>query len=82
MGVKQWVSLAEIVLANLAWIGELDIEGWVIATAAVVAIGAALWIFIGPLWLLVAATLYLALLVTVKLLVDRHDRASSARRRA
>ena len=80
MGAKQWVALAEIVLANLAWIGELDIEGWVVATAAMCAVGAAIWIFVGPLWLLIATSLYLALLVGIKLAVDRADRARGRRR--
>jgi len=80
VGAKQWVALAEIVLANLAWIGELDIEGWVVATAAMCAVGAAIWIFVGPLWLLIATSLYLALLVGIKLAVDRADRARGRRR--
>lgn len=73
--MQKWIALAEVVLGNLAWISELDIEGWVVATAAVCAIGAAIWLFAGPGWLVLAASLYLALLVTVKLLVDRQDRA-------
>jgi hypothetical protein len=80
MGAKQWVALAEVVLANLAWIGELDIEGWVVATAAMCAIGAAIWIFVGPVWLLIATSLYLVLLVGIKLAVDRADRARGVRR--
>jgi hypothetical protein len=80
--VQKWIALAEVVLANLAWIGELDIEGWLVATGAAVAVGAALWIFVGPMWLVVAASLYLALLVSVKLLVDRHDRRQDRRLRA
>ncbi len=60
-----------MVLANLAWIEELDIEGWLLATAAVVAGGAVAWFFVGPIWLVVGASLYLALLVTVKVLADR-----------
>jgi hypothetical protein len=59
------------VLANLAWFDELDIEGWLIATVVVVAIGAAIWIFAGPVWLLVGASLYLTLLVGVKILANR-----------
>jgi hypothetical protein len=78
--VQKWIALAEVVLANLAWIGELDIEGWLVATAAAAAVGAAIWIFAGPGWLVLAASLYLALLVVVKLAVDRHDRARAARR--
>lgn len=73
--MQKWIALAEVVLANLAWIEELDIEGWLVATAAAVAVGAAIWIFAGPLWLLLAASLYLALLVGVKLAVGRRDRA-------
>jgi hypothetical protein len=80
MGAKQWVALAEVVLANLAWIGELDIEGWVVATAAMCAIGAAIWIFVGPVWLLIATSLYLVLLVGIKLAVDRADRTRGVRR--
>lgn len=60
-----------MVLANLAWIEELDIEGWLLATAAVVGAGAAMWFFVGPLWLVLGASLYLVLLVTVKVLSDR-----------
>ena len=81
MGAKQWIALAEIVLANLAWIAELDIEGWVVATAAMCAVGAVIWIFVGPMWLVIATTLYLVLLVGVKLAVDRADRARAAKRR-
>jgi hypothetical protein len=81
MGVKQWIALAEVALANLAWISELDIEGWVVATAAMCAVGAVIWIFAGATWLVIAASLYLLLLVGVKLAVDRADRARSARRR-
>jgi hypothetical protein len=78
--VQKWIALGEVVLANLAWIGELDIEGWLVATATAVAIGVVIWIFVGPLWLVLAASLYLALLVVVKLAVDRHDRARAASR--
>jgi hypothetical protein len=81
MGFKQWIALAEVALANLAWIAELDIEGWLVATAAMCAVGAVIWIFAGPMWLVIAASLYLLLLVGVKLAVDRADRARSARRR-
>lgn len=81
MGAKQWIALAEIVLGNLAWIAELDIEGWVVATAAMCAVGAVIWIFAGPMWLVIATTLYLVLLVGVKLAVDRADRARAAKRR-
>jgi hypothetical protein len=63
------------VLANLAWFDELDIEGWLIATVVAVAIGAAIWIFAGPVWLVVGASLYLALLVGVKVLANRGRRA-------
>jgi hypothetical protein len=71
--VQKWIALAEIVLANLVWIGDLDIEGWLVATAAAVAIGAVIWIFAGLVWLVVATSLYLALLVTIKLVVDHRD---------
>jgi hypothetical protein len=81
MGAKQWIALAEIVLGNLAWIAELDIEGWVVATAAMCVVGAVIWIFAGPMWLVIATTLYLVLLVGVKLAVDRADRARAAKRR-
>jgi hypothetical protein len=81
MGAKQWIALAEIALANLAWISDLDIEGWVVATAAMCAVGAAIWIFVGPVWLVIATSLYLVLLVSVKLVVDRADRARAGRRR-
>jgi hypothetical protein len=77
--VQKWIALAEVVLANLAWIGDLDIEGWLVATAAAVAVGAAIWIFAGLGWLVLAASLYLALLVAVKLAVDRHDRRAARR---
>jgi hypothetical protein len=80
--VQKWIALAEVVLANLAWIAELDIEGWLVATAAAVAIGAVIWLLVGPMWLVIAASLYLALLVTVKLVVDRHDRRAARRQRA
>jgi hypothetical protein len=76
--VQKWIALAEIVLANLAWIGDLDIEGWLVATAAAVAIGAVIWIFAGLVWLVVATSLYLALLVTIKLVVDHRDRRQRA----
>jgi hypothetical protein len=79
--VQKWIALAEVVLANLAWLGDLDIEGWLVATAAAVAIGVAIWIFAGLTWLVIAASLYLALLVTVKLLVDRRDRRADRRQR-
>ena len=73
--MHKWIALAEVVLANLAWISELDIEGWLVATAAAIAIGVVIWIFAGPLWLLLAASLYMGLLILVKLGVTRHDRA-------
>jgi hypothetical protein len=83
VGFKQWLAVAEIALANLAWISDLDIEGWLVATLAACAVGAVIWIFAGPVWLVVAASLYLVLLVGVKLAVDRADRrANSERRRA
>jgi hypothetical protein len=71
--VQKWIALAEVVLGNLAWISELDIEGWLVATAAAGAIGVGIWIFVGPGWLLLAATLYLGLLIAVKVLVARND---------
>jgi hypothetical protein len=79
VGLKQWIAVAEVVLANLVWISELDIEGWLVATLAVCAVGAVIWIFAGPVWLLVAASLYLLALVMVKLAVDKADRAERAR---
>lgn len=63
-------------LANVAWFDELDIEGWLVATVLAIAAGAAIWIFAGTVWLLVGASLYLVLLVGVKILAnrDRRDR--------
>jgi membrane protein implicated in regulation of membrane protease activity len=66
------------VLANLAWIDELDVEGWVIVTAGVVGLGVALYVLAGPLWLVVAASLYLALLVAVKLATSQRRRRSTS----
>jgi hypothetical protein len=74
ISLQKWIALAEVVLANLAWFDELDIEGWVVATALVVAAGAALWLFFGSWWLLAAASGYFVLLVAVKIAVERHDR--------
>ncbi|MFN8185996.1 MAG: hypothetical protein U0R69_02840 [Gaiellales bacterium] len=71
MGWKQWVALAEIVLANLAWLDELDLEGWMVATGLAIGAGVAVWIFLGPVWLLVGATAYLALLLVVKVVANR-----------
>jgi len=31
--MQKWIALGEFVLANLAWIDELDLEGWLIGTA-------------------------------------------------
>ncbi len=72
--MQKWISLAEVVLANLAWLDDLELEGWLIATAVAVAAGAAIWVFVGPWWLLVAATGYLLLLVGVRIAVRRSDR--------
>jgi hypothetical protein len=69
--VQKWIALGEVVLANLAWIEELDLEGWLVATALAVAAGAALWWFVGTVWLVVAASLYLGLLVAVKIVANR-----------
>jgi hypothetical protein len=74
ISLQKWITLAEVVLANLAWIDELDIEGWLVGTALAVGAGAALWYFVGPWWLLAAASGYLVLLAGVKIAVDRHDR--------
>jgi hypothetical protein len=74
ISLQKWIALAEVVLANLAWIDELDIEGWLVGTALAVTAGAAIWFFIGPWWLIGAATGYLILLVGVKIAVDRRDR--------
>ena len=81
MGFKQWFAIAEIALANLAWISDLDIEGWLVATLAACAVGAVIWIFAGPVWLVVATSLYLVLLVGVRLAVDRTERRAAAERR-
>jgi hypothetical protein len=81
VGFKQWLAIAEVALANLAWISDLDIEGWLVATLAACAVGAVIWIFAGPVWLVVAASLYLVLLVGVKVAVDRADRRANAERR-
>lgn len=43
-----------------------------LATLAVVVGVAVVWIFVGVIWLLIAASLYLALLVTVRVLTHRH----------
>ena len=69
--LEKWIALAEVVLANLAWIDELDIEGWLYAMGAAVAIGATIWLLVGALWLVVATSLYLALLVSVRFLTHR-----------
>ena len=69
--LEKWIALAEVVLANLAWIDELDIEGWLYAMGAAVAIGATIWLLVGALWLVVATSLYLALLVGVRFLTHR-----------
>ena len=69
--MKGWIGLVEIVLANLAWLDELDLEGWLVATAVAVGAGIAAWVFLGPVWLLVAASAYLVLLLGVKVLANR-----------
>lgn len=69
--MQKWIALAEVVLANLAWIDELDLEGWFIATVLAVAAGVAIWLLIGPWWLLAAASGYLLLLVAVRLTLGR-----------
>ena len=73
-GVKLWLSVAEIVVATLAWWQDLDLDGTALALVVAAAAGAAIWFFAGPWWLLVAATLYLLLLVGVRFLVARSDR--------
>jgi len=72
--VQKWIALAEVVLANLAWIDELDLEGWFIATVLAIAAGVAIWLLIGPWWLLAAASGYLLLLVAVRLTLGRRRR--------
>jgi hypothetical protein len=72
--LQKWISLAEVILANLTWIDELDIEGWLLATIVAIAAGAAIWIFVGAFWLLLAASLYLGLLVAVRIAVVRAER--------
>jgi hypothetical protein len=42
-----------------------------VATALAVAAGIAVWLVIGTTWLIVAASLYLGLLVVVKILANR-----------
>jgi len=69
--MQKWIALGEFVLANLAWIDELDLEGWLIGTAVAAGAGAALWIFVGPWWLVLASSLYLCLLVAVRVLTHR-----------
>lgn len=69
--MKGWVAIAEIVLANLAWLDELDLEGWMVATGIAIAAAVAAWIFLGPVWVLVGASAYLALLVGVKVVANR-----------
>ncbi len=71
MGWKPWVGIAEVVLANLAWIDALDIEGFLLGTALAVGAGAAIWIFAGSTWLVVAGSLYLGLLAAVKVIANR-----------
>ena len=70
--MEKWIALAELVLANLAWIDELDLEGFLLGTALLAGAGAALWVFVGATWLLVAASLYLALLVAVRFATHRN----------
>jgi hypothetical protein len=71
VGVKQWVALAEVLLGNLAWIDALDLEGFLVATALAIGAAAAIWIFAGPVWLLVAGSLYIGLLVGVRFVANR-----------
>jgi hypothetical protein len=71
VGVKQWVALAEILLASLAWLEELDLEGVALGTALALGAAGAIWWFAGATWLVVAASLYLCLLVAVKLVANR-----------
>lgn len=66
-------------LANLVWFDELEIEGWVVATLLAIAAGAAVWLFAGTTWLVIATSLYLALLVVVKILANRGRRPPRAR---
>lgn len=73
--MQKWIALAEVVLANLAWLDELDLEGWFVATVLALAAGAAIWLLIGPWWMVAAASGYLLLLAGVKLLVERGRRA-------
>jgi hypothetical protein len=79
--LQKWISLAEVLLANLSWISELDIEGWLLLTILVIVAGVAIWLFFGAFWLLLAASLYLGLLLSVRLLVARADRRRRASRR-
>jgi hypothetical protein len=79
--LQKWISLAEVVLANLAWIDELDIEGWLLVTILVAAAGVAIWLLFGVFWLLLAASLYLGLLVAVRVLVVRAERRRRSSRR-
>lgn len=71
MGWKPWVGLVEIVLANLAWIDALDIEGFLLGSALGIGAGAAIWIFAGSTWLVVAGSLYLGLLAAMKVVANR-----------
>lgn len=81
--LQKWISLAEVILANLAWIDDLDIEGWLLATVVAIGIGAAIWLLAGPFWMVLATSLYLGFLVIVKVAVVRADRRRSrARERA
>lgn len=72
--MQKWIALAEVVLANLAWIDELDIEGWFVATVLAVAAGVAIWLLVSLWWLVAAASGYLLLLAGTKFLVDRRRR--------
>lgn len=72
--MQKWIALVEIVLANLSWIDELDLEGWFVATVVAVAAGVAIWLLAGPWWLVAAASGYLLLLAGTKFLVDRRRR--------
>lgn len=71
MGWKQWTAIAEVVLGNLAWIDALDLEGFLLALGLSAAAAGALWYFAGTTWLVVAASLYVALLVAVRIVANR-----------
>lgn len=68
-------------LANLAWLDDLDIEGWLLATIVAIGVGAAIWLLAGAFWMVLATSLYLAFLVAVKLAVVRAERRRRSRAR-